>query len=405
VTEGIDFLEYYASEMLRLGSPRRMGGDLPGETHDLFSQPKGIAAVIAPWNFPLAISTGMVSAAIVAGNPVIYKPSGLASVIGHGLVDIFKEAGLPDGIFNFCPGRGSVIGDYLVEHPDIAVIAFTGSMEVGLRIQEHATKHPGSAHCKRVIAEMGGKNAIIVDDDADLDEAVPHVLYSAFGFQGQKCSACSRVIVLDAVYDRFVERLVAAAKSMKVGPAEDPANAMGPTVDISQQKSVREYIEIARQEGRVVYESPVPEKGFYAPLTIAADIRPEHRIAQEEIFGPVLAVMRAKDFSEALDIANGTRFALTGGVISRSPRNLERAKNEFRVGNLYLNRNCTGALVERQPFGGFKFSGVGSKAGGPDYLLQFMDPRCVTENTMRRGFTPDSDMAMLFHTTPCSTGE
>ncbi len=388
VGEGIDFLEYYAREMLRLGVPRRMGSE-PGERNHLFYQPKGIAAVISPWNFPFAIAIGMASAAIVTGNCVIFKPAGPASVVGWGLVEIFREAGLPDGVFNFCPGRGSVMGDHLVEHPKVACIAFTGSMEVGLRIQEKAAKvRPGQACCKRVIAEMGGKNAIIVDDDADLDEAVLQVLYSAFGFQGQKCSACSRVVVVEPIYERFLTRLTEACGSVKIGSPEDPANYMGPVVDAGQQKNIREYIEIARQEGRIIVEREVPDKGYYVPLTVVEGIEADDRIAQEEIFGPVLAVMKARDFDHALEIANGTRFALTGGVFSRSPAHLDKAKREFRVGNLYLNRNNTGAMVLRQPFGGFKMSGVGSKTGGPDYLLQFMDPRCVTENTIRRGFTP-----------------
>ncbi|MDD4730682.1 MAG: L-glutamate gamma-semialdehyde dehydrogenase [Desulfovibrio sp.] len=388
VGEAIDFLEYYAREMVRLGKPRRMGR-APGEHNLLFYQPKGIAAVISPWNFPLAISAGMVSANIVVGNPVIYKPSNLAPLIGYGLVEIFREAGLPDGVFNYCPGSSRDMGDYLVEHPKVAVISFTGSEAVGLRIQEKAAKvHPGQTHCKRVVAEMGGKNAIIVDDDADLDLAVIHILYSAFGFQGQKCSACSRVIVVDDIYDRFVERLTKAAQCLKIGPSEDPANYMGPVVDPAAQKKILEYIDLADQEGTILVQRDVPEKGCYVPLTIVADIEPHHRIAQEEIFGPVLAVMRAKDFDQAIEWANSTRFALTGGVFSRSPKHLEQARREFRVGNLYLNRNNTGALVERQPFGGFKMSGVGSKTGGPDYLIQLMDPRCVTENTMRRGFTP-----------------
>ncbi|EHJ48172.1 delta-1-pyrroline-5-carboxylate dehydrogenase [Solidesulfovibrio carbinoliphilus subsp. oakridgensis] len=392
VGEAIDFLEYYAREAVRLGTPRRMGRE-PGEKNHLFYEPKGVCAVIAPWNFPLAISCGMSAAAIVAGNTVVFKPSGLASLIGHGLVALFKEAGLPDGVFNFCPGRGSVMGDRLVEHPAVATIAFTGSMETGLRIQEKAARvQPGQAYCKRVIAEMGGKNAIIIDDDADLDEAILGVVYSAFGFQGQKCSACSRVIVVDSIYDKFVTRLTEACSSLKIGPAEDPENAMGPVVDPSQQKKVLEYLEIARSEGKVLVERTTSGQGYYAPLVVAAGIRPEHRLAQEEVFGPILAVMKAESFDEALSFANASRFALTGGVYSRSPRHLEKARREFRVGNLYLNRNCVGAMVGRQPFGGSKMSGVGSKAGGPDYLLQFMDPRVVTENTIRRGFTPiDAD--------------
>ncbi|RQD62532.1 MAG: L-glutamate gamma-semialdehyde dehydrogenase [Desulfonatronovibrio sp. MSAO_Bac4] len=388
VGEAIDFMEYYAREMLRLGTPRRMGR-APGEVNHLFYQSKGIAAVISPWNFPLAISCGMTSAALVTGNCVLYKPAGVASVIGYGLAEIYRQAGIPDGVFHYIPGRGRIIGDYIVEHPDVSLIAFTGSMEVGLRIVNKASVvYPGQLQVKRVIAEMGGKNATIVDDDADLDEAVLEVLYSAYGFQGQKCSACSRVIVLENIYDKFITRLVEAAKSVKIGPAEDPQCYMGPVVDKSAQEKILEYVDVARQEGSILYSSEVPDKGFYVPLTIVDGITPEHRIAQEEIFGPVLAVMKARDFDQAVEWANSTQFALTGAVFSRSPSNLEKARKDFRVGNLYLNKGSTGALVERQPFGGFKMSGVGSKTGGPDYLVQFLDPRCVTENTMRRGFAP-----------------
>jgi RHH-type proline utilization regulon transcriptional repressor/proline dehydrogenase/delta 1-pyrroline-5-carboxylate dehydrogenase len=389
VGEAIDFLEYYAREMIRLGAPQRVG-NAPGELNHDFYEPKGLAAVIAPWNFPLAISMGMASAAIVTGNPVIYKPSNITGIIGHHLVEIFREAGLPAGVFNYVPGRGSVMGDFLVDHPDISLIAFTGSMEVGLRIVERAAKvHPGQRNVKKIISEMGGKNAIIIDDDADLDEAVPHVLYSAFGFQGQKCSACSRVIVLDAVYDKFTDRLVKAAKAYRIGPSEDPANTMGAVADAAARKNILEYAALGKQEGKLLYESPIPQgEGFWVPLTIIGCITPQHRLAQEEVFGPVLAIMRAKEFDQAIEWANSTRFALTGGIFSRSPEHLARARRDFRVGNLYINRNITGAQVERQPFGGSRMSGVGDKAGGPDYLLHFMDPRVVTENTMRRGYAP-----------------
>jgi RHH-type transcriptional regulator, proline utilization regulon repressor / proline dehydrogenase / delta 1-pyrroline-5-carboxylate dehydrogenase len=391
VAEAIDFLEYYAREMLRLGAPRRLGS-APGELNHYSYEPKGIAAVIAPWNFPLAISCGMAAAAIVAGNTVVFKPSGLTAVIGRQLVELFAEAGLPAGVFNYVPGRSAVMGDFLVEHPDISLIAFTGSLPVGLRIMECAARvHGGQLNIKKVVCEMGGKNAAIIDEDADFDEAIPHVLYSAFGFQGQKCSACSRLIVLDAIYDRFVERLVKAASALQIGPAEDPANYLGPVADGAAQRSIEEYIEIGKREGRLLYSGPAPARGFYVPLTIIGDIRPEHRLAQEEIFGPVLAVMRARDFEQALEWANSTKFALTGGVFSRSPEHLSLARKDFRVGNLYLNRNNTGAMVERQPFGGARMSGAGTKAGGPDYLLSFMDARVVTENTMRRGFAPKGE--------------
>jgi RHH-type proline utilization regulon transcriptional repressor/proline dehydrogenase/delta 1-pyrroline-5-carboxylate dehydrogenase len=388
VAEAIDFLDYYAREAIRLGNPRRMGNS-PGEMNILSYQGKGIAAVIAPWNFPLAISCGMSAAAIVAGNPVLYKPAGPSSVVGFNLVDIFREAGLPPGVFNYIPGRGSVMGDYLVEHPDISLIAFTGSMEVGHRIINKASVvQPGQKQIKKVVAELGGKNAIIIDDDADLDEAIKQVINSAFAFQGQKCSACSRAIVVEPIYEKFRERLVQAASSMTIGPAEDPAYSMGPVVDDKAQKSILAYVELAKKEGKVLVCREVPQNGYYVPLTIVEDIRPEHRIAQEEIFGPVLALMKVKDFDQAIEWANSTRFSLTGAIFSRSPEHLDRARAEFNVGNLYLNRGSTGALVERHPFGGFNMSGVGSKAGGPDYLLQFVDPKLTSENTMRRGFAP-----------------
>jgi RHH-type proline utilization regulon transcriptional repressor/proline dehydrogenase/delta 1-pyrroline-5-carboxylate dehydrogenase len=388
VAEAIDFLEYYAREIIRLGKPRRMGR-APGEMSQLMYQPKGIAAVIAPWNFPLAISCGMSAAAIAAGNPVLYKPAGPSSVVGFTLAEIFRKAGLPAGVFNYVPGRGSIMGDYLVEHPDVALIAFTGSMEVGHRIIHKASVvHPGQKQIKKVIAELGGKNAIIIDDDADLDEAIREVLHSAFAFQGQKCSACSRVIVVEPIYAKFIERLVEGAKSLAIGPSEDPTYFMGAVVDDKAQANVLKYIDIAKSEGKLLFQSAVPTNGYYAPLTIVEGITPAHRIAQEEVFGPVLSVMKVKDFDQAIEWANSTRFSLTGAVFSRSPRHLEKARSEFNVGNLYLNRGSTGALVERHPFGGFNMSGVGSKAGGPDYLLQFMDPRLVCENTMRRGFAP-----------------
>ena len=389
VCEAIDFLEYYGREMIRLGRPHRMGR-APGEDSRLFYEPRGVGVVIAPWNFPLAISMGMTSAAIVTGNTVVYKPASQSPVIGSMLARVFQEAGLPDGVLTFLPGPGSELGDFLVMHPDVALIAFTGSMEVGLRIVELAHKTPeGARGVKAVIAEMGGKNAIIVDADADLDEAVLHILQSAFGYQGQKCSACSRLVLLEENYEKVLDRLKAAVESLNLGPVEDPHNFMGAAIDAGAKKKIEEYAVIGRQEGNLLVERHMPgATGHVAPLRIFTDIRPEHRLAREEIFGPILAVIKVKDFAEALQVANGTRYALTGAVFSRSPANIEAARREFRVGNLYINRGCTGAIVERHPFGGFKMSGVGSKAGGPDYLLQFMIPRSVVENTMRRGFAP-----------------
>ena len=292
---------------------------------------------------------------------------------------------------SYLPGPGSEIGDLLVTHPDVTMTAFTGSKEVGLRIIRLSVKtSEGASGVKRVVAEMGGKNAIIVDTDADLDEAVLHVLHSAFGYQGQKCSACSRLIVLEGVHDKLVERLKAAAESIHLGPSEEPRTYMGAVISESAKRKIEDYIEIGKQEGTLVLERlPENPSGYFVPLTIFKDIRPEHRLAQEEIFGPVLSIIKAKDFADAIQIANSTQYALTGGVFSRSPDNIAKAKKEFRAGNLYINRGCTGAIVNRHPFGGFKMSGVGSKAGGPDYLLQFLLPRNVVENTIRRGFAPD----------------
>jgi RHH-type proline utilization regulon transcriptional repressor/proline dehydrogenase/delta 1-pyrroline-5-carboxylate dehydrogenase len=389
VAEAIDFLEYYALEMERLGGPHPLPSP-PGELNEAFYQPRGVTAVIAPWNFPLAITTGMVSAAIVTGNCVVYKPSPLTPAIGHNLVEAFRAAALPPGVFNYVPGRTEAIAEHLINHPGISTIAFTGSTQVGLRIiQNAANVKSGQTAVKRIICEMGGKNAIIIDDDADLDEAVPAVLVSAFGFQGQKCSSCSRVIVLESIYDLFLDRLIEAAESLPVGPAYDPAFVMGPVCDDHARARISGYVDVAAAEGRVLYSGKTPPGSNYVPITIVGDIRPEHRLAQEEIFGPVLAVMKVATFDQALEWANSTRFALTGGVFSRSPAHLDEARKRFQVGNLYLNRHITGALVGRQPFGGFKMSGLGTKAGGEEYLLHFMDPRVVTENTARRGFSPE----------------
>ncbi|MGD0996928.1 MAG: L-glutamate gamma-semialdehyde dehydrogenase [Thermoleophilia bacterium] len=395
VTEAIDFLEYYGREMLRLDAPRRMGR-LPGEVNDYAYQPLGVAAVIAPWNFPLAILTGMTSAALVAGNTVVVKPAGPTPVIGAQLTRILRTAGAPRGAVNLLPGPGKEIGETLVTHPEVNLIAFTGSRAVGLHIVARAAERPGRAWIKRVIAELGGKNAIIIDADADLDVAVLETVASAFGYQGQKCSACSRAIVLRHAYDEFLERLVEATRSLVVGPPGDPATRVGPVITAEARATIEGYIEQGRREATVALATPEPpggwpDGGFYVGPHIFTDVGPQATIAQEEIFGPVLAVMKARDFDEALEIANGTSYALTGGLISRSPAAIARARREFRVGNLYINRGITGAMVARQPFGGFKMSGIGSKAGGPDYLTQFLEPRVVTENTLRRGFAPPSD--------------
>jgi RHH-type proline utilization regulon transcriptional repressor/proline dehydrogenase/delta 1-pyrroline-5-carboxylate dehydrogenase len=286
-------------------------------------------------------------------------------------------------------GYGEEIGEYLTGHVDTALICFTGSKAVGLHILEKTAKVlPGQTHVKRVICEMGGKNAVIIDSDADLDEAVTGVLYSAFGFSGQKCSAASRVIVVEEIYERFIERFVAAAKSIEVNAPEEPSAYMGPVIDEEAQKRILSMVEKGKEEAQLVYQGPTPAEGYYVGPTVFVDVKPNGFLAQTEIFGPVLAVIRAKDIDEALAIANGTEYALTGGLYSRSPANIEKVKWNFEVGNLYINRGCTGAMVERHPFGGFKMSGAGSKTGGPDYLLNFLEPRVVTENTLRRGFAP-----------------
>ncbi len=387
VAEAIDFIQYYAQEMARLGRPRRLGR-APGELNHRLYGPRGVTAVIAPWNFPLAIPTGMVSAALVTGNAVVFKPSERAPVMGHLLVDILLKVGVPRGALHFLPG-GPEVGRALVMEPEVVTIAFTGSKEVGLWILEQATPvQPDQRMVKRVIAEMGGKNAIIVDDTADLDEAIAGVVTSFTGYAGQKCSACSRAIVHEAVYDIFLERLAEAVHSLQIGHPEEPGTRVGPLIDARAQAKVRQYVEIGKQEGRLIVERRVAEAGSFVGPTVFADILPHHRLAQEEIFGPVLAVMRANTFAEALQLANATSFALTGGVYSRSPVHLDLARETFDVGNLYLNRPITGALVGRQPFGGHRLSGVGAKAGGEDYLAQFMVARVVSENTLRRGFAP-----------------
>ncbi len=366
--------------------------DVPGEENEYFYEPRGVTVVIAPWNFPLAILTGMTTAALVTGNTVIMKPAEQSSLVGAKLMEVFQEVGLPAGVLSFLPGVGEEIGPTLVESPDVAVIAFTGSRGVGLHINREATKQPeGQDHVKRVIAEMGGKNAVIIDEDADLDEAVHGVVHSAFGYAGQKCSACSRAVVLAPIHDAFLERLIEATRSLKVAPAEDPGCAVGPVIDGEARRRILDYIEKGKRECRLVYAGELgalADEGHFVAPHIFADVSPTAVIAQEEIFGPVLAVMKANDLDEALRIANGTRYALTGGLYTRSPQNIRRVRREFRVGNLYINRKITGALVHRQPFGGFKLSGIGSKAGGPDYLLQFVQPRTITENTLRRGFAP-----------------
>jgi len=387
VTEAIDYLEYYAREMLRLSAPRQTQ-QLPGEANIYFYQPRGVAAIIAPWNFPLAILTGMTAAALVTGNCALMKPAEQSPIMAEHLLAILREAGFPQDACKLLHGGGE-IGAHLVRSAQVHLIAFTGSREVGLEILREAHTHrPGQNHVKRVVCEMGGKNALIIDADADLDEAVVHIIDSAFGYQGQKCSAASRVILLDEIYERLLARLIGAARSLKIGAPEDPRNVLGPAIDGTARDRIAEYIRLGKKSAECVLEMAAPRDGFFVGPVIFSEVDPSSRIAQEEIFGPVLSVIRARDFDHALGIANDSAFALTGGIFSRSPAHIEKAREEFRVGNLYINRGVTGAIVERQPFGGLKLSGIGSKAGGPDYLLQFLEPRTVSENTLRHGFVP-----------------
>jgi RHH-type proline utilization regulon transcriptional repressor/proline dehydrogenase/delta 1-pyrroline-5-carboxylate dehydrogenase len=391
VSEAIDFCRYYAREMRRLGRPRTTQA-VAGEHCVQSWTPRGVGVAIAPWNFPLAILTGLTVAPLVAGNAVIMKPAEQTSVIGAVLMDILLEAGVPPGALHFVPGFGEDVGAHLVGHRDVDFIAFTGSRAVGCRIWEAAGRTlPGQANLKKVVCEMGGKNALIIDADADLDEAIPAALYSAFGFSGQKCSALSRLVVLDQGYDRFVERFVAACASYPVGDPALPGTLVGPVIDADARAKILGLIEQGKRESRLAFQGAAPAEGYYVPPTVFADVKPAHVIAREEIFGPVVAILRVRDLDEAFAVVNASEYALTGGLFSRSPRALERARQELLVGNLYLNRGITGAIVERHPFGGFKMSGGGTKAGGREYLENFLFPRVIVENVMRRGFTPPEE--------------
>jgi len=397
VCEAIDFCEYYARSAVGLSRRQRLGRFV-GELNEQWYEPRGVAAIISPWNFPLSICCGMTTAALVVGNTAVVKPSTQTRGIAWAMCEILWQAGVPTDVLQFLPGAGRAVGDLLVRDPRVALIAFTGSKEVGLGILRTAGETPeGQTFVKKVVCEMGGKNAIIVDESADLDEAVLGVRQSAFGYCGQKCSACSRAIVLAGVFDQFLGRLVESTRTLVVGDPADPGTDLGPVIDAGAARKIQEYIEIGKQEGRLELAGEVPEglaervgKPYVGPH-IFSEIRPHHRLANEEVFGPVLAVMRAESFAEALAVANATAYKLTGGVFSRKPSHLAAARREFRVGNLYLNRGITGALVGRQPFGGFGLSGVGSKAGGPDYLWHFVEPRSATENTMRHGFAPEME--------------
>jgi len=392
VAEAIDFCRYYARRALIELSPRTQG-NLPGETNTLTYEGRGLCAVIAPWNFPLAILCGMTTAALVAGNAVLLKPAEQANAIAYAFHQHALAAGIPPTILPFLPGDGAIVGDALVRHRDVVQIAFTGSREVGTAILRQAAEiAPGQTMIKRVVCEMGGKNAIIVDEDADLDEAVTGVLTSAFGYAGQKCSACSRLIVVGAIHENFLQRLRLAAESIVPSPATRADCLLPPVIDQASYDKLTVIIRQAGDDAFTVYrreEDSANSPGWFVPPAIFEVGEPEHPLMQRELFGPVLAVFKARDFAHALDVANASDFALTGAVYSRSPRHLEQARSEFRVGNLYLNRPCTGAQVHRQPFGGFKMSGAGTKAGGPGYLLHFAELRVCTENTLRRGFAPE----------------
>jgi 1-pyrroline-5-carboxylate dehydrogenase len=381
IAETIDFCELYAREALRLADAKTEV-QLPGEHDQLWYIPLGVGAVIPPWNFPCAIMAGMTLASIVAGNTVVLKPSSDSPTIAAKFVEILEEAGMPEGVVNFCPGSGASFGDAIVAHPKTRYIAFTGSREVGLRINKVAADvAPGQIWIKRTILEMGGKDAIVVDADADLDSAVDGVAAAAFGFQGQKCSACSRAIIDERIYDKFLERLKDRVERFTMGDPALNAN-MGAVINEGSMKSILNYIEIGKRDGRLITggaRATDAGEGYFIQPTVIADIRPKSKLEQEEIFGPVLVVIKSQNFEHALEIANDTEFGLTGAIYTSSPEKIAAAKREFHVGNLYINRKCTGAIVGAHPFGGFNMSGTDSKAGGPDYLLLFTQAKSIGE--------------------------
>ena len=390
VCEAIDFLNYYALQAEIISKGENI--NISGEFNHINYRACGVCLIISPWNFPLAIMCGMLSAAIVTGNTCILKPSSLTPVVAAKFMQLWQEVNIPDGVINFLPGSGKVVGEYLARKPNVNIISFTGSQQVGTNLLKIAARiQPEQSHIKKVIAEMGGKNTIIVDNDADLDDAVLGVVHSAFCFQGQKCSATSRVIVVGNIYKTFVKRLIETTSSLTSGSPENPFNLLGPVIDKNSYDRITNIIKLGQQTATLHnYEAATDtENGYFIKPCIFTDVDPLSPLAQEEIFGPVLSVIKADDFISAINIANNTRYALTGGIYSRQPSHIEYAQKEFYVGNLYINRKTTGAMVHRQPFGGFKMSGTGNKAGGESYLHQFMDAYCITENTLRRGFAPD----------------
>jgi 1-pyrroline-5-carboxylate dehydrogenase len=380
IAETIDFCEFYGREMLRLSEPQKLT-PMRGERNYLTYLPLGVGAIIPPWNFPCAIMAGLVAASLVTGNSVVLKPAADSPTIAAKFVDILFEAGVPKEAVQLLTGSGGVIGDTIVQHPKTRYVGFTGSKEVGLRISELAGKaSPGQIWIKRTVLEMGGKDGMIVDEEADIDAAVEGTAQAAFGYQGQKCSACSRVIVSEKVYDTFLNKLVERTKKITVGPSDDPNNYMGPVINESAMKTILGYIDVGKKEGRLVAGGGrAAGDGYFIEPTIIADVDPKARLAQEEVFGPVLAVIKARNFDHAMEIANNTEFGLTGAVYSKNPDKIRRAEEEFHVGNLYLNRKCTGAMVGAHPFGGFNMSGTDSKTGGKDYLLLFLQAKAVAE--------------------------
>jgi 1-pyrroline-5-carboxylate dehydrogenase len=380
VAEAVDFCRYYAHQAIAMAEPLPVH-DYPGERNESWLQAMGVGAIIPPWNFPLAILAGMTMGPVAAGNTVVLKPASNTPLIGWGFMQVVAEAGVPAGVVNFVPGSGGELGDHLVDHPRIRFVNFTGSKEVGLRIaQRSAVVHPGQRWLKRAYMEMGGKDALIVDETADLERAADDAVRSAFGFQGQKCSACSRLIAVDAIHDELLDMVVERAAALEVGPAI-ANHAMGPVISAAQHRAILAEVDSGRGQAKLVTGGSAIDLygGYYIEPTVFADVAPDARLAQHEIFGPVLSVIRVDDFDAALRVANGTEFGLTGGVHSTSRERLDRAKREFHVGNLYLNRKITGALVGIQPFGGFNMSGSNAKAGGPDYLRLFMEMKSVAE--------------------------
>ena len=378
--EAIDFLEYYGRQMLEMKNGRKVESR-PNEYNRYDYIPLGIGIVISPWNFPFAIMAGTTVAAVVTGNTVLLKPASTTPVVAYKFIEVLEEAGLPKGVVNFVPGNGAEVGDYLVDHPKTRFISFTGSRDVGLRINQRASVlNEGQVWIKRVIAEMGGKDTIVVDKEADLELAAQSIVKSAFGFSGQKCSACSRVVIVKDVYDQVVNRVEALTKELSIGDPADPSNFMATVIDAAAFKKINDYIEIGKGEGRLVAGGSSDDSvGYFVNPTVFADVDPEARIMKEEIFGPVVAITKADNFEQAIAIANNTEYGLTGAVITSNRMNQEYAREEFHVGNLYFNRGCTGAIVGYQPFGGFNMSGTDSKAGGPDYLTLHMQAKTTSE--------------------------